>query len=200
MSPSNHNVVCYLTCCTAFMWAGGVGLLPTRWLLKSQQKLFNMRRSLATISHLWMLVGVSLAALHLQMLTSSRSRLLLSTKACSNILQATQISKLLENLVCVCVCVHTCMHMCVCVCVHVCACMCVRACVCVHVCACVCVHTCTCACDGIGLRPIVMIPVTTGTYFCCSTHSLVVCVIGKKKISNPNPDAASFMYYITDGV
>ena len=25
-------------------------------------------------------------------------------------------------------------------------------------------------------------------------------VIGKKKISNPNPDAVSFMYYITDGV
>ena len=25
-------------------------------------------------------------------------------------------------------------------------------------------------------------------------------VIGKKKISNPNPDTASFMYYITDGV
>lgn len=25
-------------------------------------------------------------------------------------------------------------------------------------------------------------------------------VIGKKKISNPNPDVASFMYYITDGV
>ena len=91
MSPSDHNVWYYLTCCTAFMWAGGVGLLPSRWLLKSLPKFFNMRRSLATISHLWMLVGGSLAALHLQTLTSSRSRLLLSTKACSNILQVTQI-------------------------------------------------------------------------------------------------------------
>ena len=81
---------------------------------------------------------------------------------------------------------------CVCVCMH----MFMRA----GICACVSVL-------GIGLDLygtndflLFWLPITTGTYFCCSTHSLVVRVIGKKKISNPDPDAASFMYYITDGV
>ena len=52
------------------------------------------------------------------------------------------------SIMCVCVCMHACVHVCVCVfmhaCMHVCVCVCV--CVCGHVCVCLCVSVCLCVC------------------------------------------------------